>query len=134
MRHHQPTSHGNGLRNVDEPQLQIVKGKAYLLTRNRATYKYDRKLVGELCRQGELVSLYKHERERDRFHKTDAWGINYELFQLVTGTINIKSEAGIYRIDKRTAEIWHRVMHFKQQNLELQCFIPVSKFTFTPHT
>lgn len=120
------------MRNVDEPLLEIVKGKAYLMTRNKKTFRFDKKLIGELVREGEKISLYKFEKEKDRFKKTDAWGINYDLFQLVTGTINIKSEAGIYRIDKATAQIWHRVMHFKNQNLELQCFVPVSKFTFTP--
>lgn len=112
--------------------LEIVKGQAYLLIKNKNTYKYDKKLIGELRRDGEKINLFKIEKEKDRFRKTDAWGFNYELFQMVTGTINVKSELGIYRISKEDAQIWHRVFHFKEQNIELRCFVPVSKFTFTP--
>ena len=115
----------------EDMKLEIIGSKAFLLKRNKKLLKWEKKLIGELRRSGDLINLFKIEKEKDRFKKTDSWGINYELFQLITGTINIKTEIGIYRIGKREAQIWHRVMHFKEQGYETQCFVPVSRFTFT---
>ena len=53
-----------------------------------------------------VLSYYKHEKEKDVFRKTNAWSINYNVLQYLPNNnsmINIKSEQGIYRINKQKA-------------------------------
>lgn len=117
-----------------QSKLHIVGSKVFWVKRNAANTRTTRKLIGELRKQDGKINLFKVSKEKDRLQKLDAWGINYDLFQLITGSINIKTEQGIYRIDKSMAQIWHRVMYFKEQGYEPQCFVPVSKFTYTQIT
>jgi len=112
-------------------RIEINNGIVQLLTPNKRTMKYDRKVIGELRRDGDLINLFKIEKEKDRFQKTDAWGVNLELFEMITGTINIKTELGVYRIDKQKADLWKRIFYFKEKGIEPRCFIPVKAFEFT---
>ena len=78
-----------------------------------------------------ILSYYKHEKEKDVFRKTNAWSINYNVLQYLPNNnsmINIKSEQGIYRINKQKALDVGDFMFFKSSGIEKKIY--VQKFFF----
>ena len=73
-----------------------------------------------------VLSYYKHEKEKDVFRKTNAWSINYNILQYLpypNSMINIKSEQGIYRINKQKALDVGDFMFFKSSGIEKKIYV-----------
>ena len=80
-----------------------------------------------------VYSFYKHEKEQDKHHKTNSWSIPYGLLMKLDGTLNIKTNKGIYRIDVDHAKKYGRFLHFKQSGFEKKIYIPIPFWSFESH-
>jgi len=77
-------------------------------------------------------SFFKEEEERHRYKKADAWSIPYSLLTKLDGTLNIRTEKGVYRIKAADALKYGDFLHFKNTGIEKKMYIPVDHWDFEP--
>lgn len=74
-----------------------------------------------------MTSYFKQEKEKDVYHKLDAWSLNWSVVSWLPddqSTINIKSETAIYRITKAYAILCGKFLYHKQSGIEKKIYIP----------
>ena len=90
--------------------------------------------IGQFVKTNNVINFFKTENESDTFIKTNAWSIPYALFKFIEGTINIRTEIGIYRISKEEAIQYGSFLHFKDSGYEQKYYIPKSYWQFERNT
>ena len=81
-------------------------------------------------KQDNKWSLYKEEKEKGRYMAFDAWSIPYALLERLDGTLNFRTEKGIYRISVEDAKKHGNFLHFKVTGIERKIYIPISFWDF----
>lgn len=95
-------------------------------------YGGDRK-IGILHKKPDgTINYYKEEKEKDTFRKNNSWSICWEIFKMVTGKINYRSEKGVYRIDITKAKEVGSFLWFLKTGIEKKFYIPKEHWTFEP--
>ncbi len=101
----------------------------YLAKENRT------RLIGSVGETSQGRPFYdKVVKEENRFRKTDAWGLNWDVLELLPleAVIRLRSEIATYMIMAREAKSAGDFLFFKTQGFERQFFIPVSAFSVQP--
>jgi hypothetical protein len=73
------------------------------------------------------IGYFKEEKERDAYHKMDAWSLNWSVLSWLPDddcSINIKSETAIYRITKSYAIACGQFLYHKQSGIEKKLYVP----------
>ena len=74
-------------------------------------------------------------KEVNRFRKTDSWGLNWAVLEVLPSeaVIRLRSEKSVYMINAGDARARGDFLHFKTQGFERQFFIPISVFSVVPN-
>tara|TARA_R100000093_G_C1945641_1_gene74391 strand:+ start:248 stop:631 length:384 start_codon:yes stop_codon:yes gene_type:complete len=111
----------------DGNSLTIKENNVFL---NLKRDKYPRRIGQILNHSNGKISYFKDEEEIHIYRKANAWSIPYTLAKALSGSINIRTEKGIYRITAKDALEHGSFLHFKTQGIEKKIYIPIEKFTF----
>jgi hypothetical protein len=88
--------------------------------------------IGKLSKVNNRTCYFKEEKESDTFRKNNSWSVNYELLKYIDGTINYRTEKGIYRIEKDRALEIGSFLWFQKSNVERKFYIPKDYWKFEP--
>ena len=87
--------------------------------------------IGQLIKHKDgKYSFFKDEEERHRYKKANAWSIPHALLTKLDGSLNIRTEKGIYRILAKEAISHGDFLHFKTTGIEKKIYIPVEYWNF----
>ena len=113
------------------------QGNSLIVENNIVTLKLKNQnfsvTLGIIHRKDGVYSLYKEEKENGKYRKTDSWSIPYNLLMKLDGTLNFRTEKGIYRIDVDHAKKYGSFLHFKQSGFEKKIYIPIAFWNFESH-
>lgn len=70
-------------------------------------------------------SLFKEDKEKGVYRKTNAWSIPFKLLEKLDESVNIRTEKAIYRISVSDALKFGSFLHFKSSGIEQKIYIPI---------
>lgn len=117
-------------KDLDGNKLIIDSGGSIILSLNNGR----KNKIGKLAKVNDRICYYKEEKESDTFRKNNSWSINYELLKHIDGTVNYRSEKGIYRIEKEKAIQSGSFLWFQKSNIERKIYVPKEFWKFEPIT